>query len=228
MDPVCKRFSVGEKGDVVSALYLSPKGARRLLVLGHGAGAGMRHPFLEKVSQELAQRGMATLRYQFPYMEHRLKRPDRQPVLLETVRKAVVCAAECLPGVPLLAGGKSMGGRMTSLAAADADLPGVMGIVFLGFPLHPAGKPSVERSEHLYRVPQPMLFLQGTRDKLADLSLLQPVCKSLGPRITLQVFEGADHSFHLPRSTGNAGEAMHAQLAEAVAVWAETLPLNPA
>lgn len=193
---------------------LRPEGARWLLVLAHGAGAGMRHPFMEAVAQALAAERIATLRYEFPYMAARRKRPDPKPVLLATVRAAVEAAAK--ERLPLLAGGKSMGGRMTSLAAAEGGLP-VQGLVFLGFPLHPAGKPSVERAEHLARVAVPTLFVQGTRDKLAGLDLLRPV---LPPRATMHVVEGADHGFAVKgRGLGDVAR----EIAAAVARWAETL-----
>ena len=153
----------------VSALLSRPGSARWLLVFGHGAGAGMRHRFMQDMSARLAAAGLATLRYQFPYMEAGSRRPDARPILLATVRAAVDAARAAVPELPLLAGGKSMGGRMTSLAAAAAPLPGVRGLVFFGFPLHPAGRPSTERAEHLERVQLPMLFLQGERDRLAEL-----------------------------------------------------------
>lgn len=199
---------------VPEALPLLPPGARWLLVLAHGAGAGMRHPFMEAVAQAFAAEGIATLRYEFPYMAARRKRPDFKPVLLATVRAAVEAGRK--EGLPLLAGGKSMGGRMTSLAAAEGALE-AKGIVFLGFPLHPAGKPSTERAEHLARVVQPTLFVQGTRDKLAGLDLLRPV---LPPKATLHVVEGADHGFAVKgRGLGDTA----AEIAAAVARWADAL-----
>ena len=164
----------------VSALLCCPDDARWLLVFAHGAGAGMRHRFMQDMSACLAAAGIATLRFQFPYMEVGGRRPDARPVLLATVRAAVDAARAAAPELPLLAGGKSMGGRMTSLAAAEAPLPGVRGLVFFGFPLHPAGRPATERAAHLQRVHLPMLFLQGERDKLADLDLLRPVCAKHG------------------------------------------------
>jgi uncharacterized protein len=193
---------------------LRPEGARWLLVLAHGAGAGARHPFMEAVAKALAAERIATLRYEFPYMAAGKKRPDPKPVLLATVRRAVA-AAEA-EGLPLLAGGKSMGGRMTTLAAAEGGLA-VRGIVLLGFPLHPAGKPSTERAEHLARVAQPTLFVQGTRDKLGGLDLLKPV---LPPKATLHVIEGADHGFAVKgRGSGDVAK----EIAEAVARWADAL-----
>src|SRR2546423_6835665 len=171
-------------GDV-SGLLLRPDGARLLYVLAHGAGAGMRHPFLEGGAQGLAERSIAPLRYQFPYREQRGGRPDPPAVAAATVRAAVIEAARVAPGLPLVAGGKSFGGRMTSTAQAEAPLPGVRGLVFLGFPLHAPGKPDDKRAEHLARVDVPMLFLQGDRDDFADLKLLEPVVKRLGELVTL-------------------------------------------
>jgi hypothetical protein len=205
----------------VSTLLLKPAAARHLLVLGHGAGAGMRHPFMEAISARLAGVGVATLRYQFPYMEGGGRRPDPKPVLLATVRAAVREAAARTDGLPLLAGGKSMGGRMTSSAEAEAPLTGVRGLIFFGFPLHPAGRPSIERAAHLDAVRLPMLFLQGDRDRLADLDLLQPVCRRLGERATLHVVAGADHGFHVLRSSGRTDAQVQDELAQAVASWSE-------
>src|SRR5690348_5811228 len=178
--------------DDVSGLLLRPTDARLLYVLAHGAGAGMRHPFLEAISQRLAEQGIATLRYQFRYVEQRSRRPDPPAVAAATVRAAVVEAARLAPGLPLVAGGKSFGGRMTSTAQAEEPLPGVRGLVFLGFPLHPPGRPDDTRAEHLARVTIPMLFLQGTRDEFADLALLRPVVKRLGDRATLHLVEGGE------------------------------------
>jgi len=195
------RFAV-EGGREVSALLWRPAKARRLLVLAHGAGAGMTHSFMEKMADQLAGVGVATLRYQFPYMEQRRRVPDAPAVLTATVVAAVHAAAEAAPGLPLLAGGKSMGGRMTSQAAAEHPLDGVRGLVFFGFPLHPPNRPGTKRAEHLAKVTVPMLFLQGTRDALADLKLLRPVCAKLGARAKLHVIESADHSFHVLKSFG--------------------------
>jgi hypothetical protein len=216
------RLRVGE-GDV-SAIAVRPTEARALLVLAHGAGAGMRHPFLQSLAAHLADAGIASLRYQFPYAEQGRRRPDPEPLLLATVRAAVAEAAGQARGLPLLAGGKSMGGRMTSLAAAEAGLAGVAGLVFFGFPLHAAGHPSAERGKHLAKVGLPMLFLQGTRDRLADLALLRPLCRRLAPRATLHVVEGGDHSFALPRRAGRSPDDVHRELARAVADWAAALP----
>ncbi len=217
------RFLATRSSGEVGALLLRPTRARRLLVLGHGAGAGMRHPFLEEVAERLARQGIATFRYQFPYMEQKSTRPDPHPILLGTVRAAVAAATEAVGGLPLLAGGKSMGGRMTSLAAADAPLPGVRGIVFFGFPLHAAGRPSAERGEHLVRVTVPMLFLQGTRDRLADLQLLRPLCRRLGARAALHEIKEGDHSFHVPKRSGRRDGEVLEELARAVREWADAL-----
>jgi hypothetical protein len=216
------RFAVENAGDV-SAVFERPQSARWLLVLAHGAGAGMRHRFLETLTRELAAVSVATLRYQFPYMEQRRRVPDAPAVLTATVRAAVRAAIEAAPDLPLLAGGKSMGGRMTSSAAAQEPLAGVRGLVFFGFPLHPPGRPGTKRAEHLAQVRVPMLFIQGTRDPLADLNLLRPICESLGARVTLHIIETADHSFHvLKRSNKNDAQIMR-ELAEDVAAWAEKL-----
>ena len=207
----------------VSALLMRPARARWLLVFGHGAGVPMAHPFMEGISEQLASCGIATFRYQFPYMERGKGPPDRQPVLVSTVRAAVDAAREAAGDLPLLAGGKSLGGRMTSLAATDGTLSGVSGLVFFGFPLHPPRRPGTERAEHLERVQVPMLFLQGTRDDLAGLKLLQPVCERLGSRATLHVVDGADHSFNVLKRSGRTHEQVLAELAAAVAQWAEGL-----
>src|SRR6266436_10183249 len=213
------RFAVGERAGEVSGLLLRPDGARLLYVLAHGAGAGMRHPFLESISQRLAERSIATLRYQFPYMEQRARRPDPPAVAAATVRAAVIEAARSAPGLPLVAGGKSFGGRMTSTAQAEAPLPGVRGLVFLGFPLHPPGRPGDSRAEHLARVQIPMLFLQGTRDDFADLKLLRPLVKRLGERATLHLVEGGDHSFHVLKRSGKTDVDVMGELTEAIVVW---------
>ena len=205
-------------GDV-SGLLLRPEGARLLYVLAHGAGAGMRHPFLEVVAQRLAERSIATLRYQFPYMEQRARRPDPPAVAAATVRAAVIEAARVAPGLPLVAGGKSFGGRMTSTAQAEQPLPGVRGLVFLGFPLHPPGRPANSRAEHLARVKIPMLFLQGDRDQFADLKLLKPVLEGLGERATLHLVEGGDHSFHVLKRSGRTDSEVIADLVETIVAW---------
>ena len=205
-------------GDV-SGLLLRPDGARLLYVLAHGAGAGMRHPFLEVVAQRLAERSIATLRYQFPYMEQRARRPDPPAVAAATVRAAVIEAARVAPGLALVAGGKSFGGRMTSTAQAEQPPPGVKGLVFLGFPLHPPGRPGDSRAEHLARVQIPMLFLQGDRDQFADLKLLKPVLEGLGERATLHLVEGGDHSFHVLKRSGRTDLEVMADLVETIVAW---------
>jgi len=207
----------------VSGLLLRPKDARLLYVLAHGAGAGMRHPFLESISQRLAEQGIATLRYQFPYMERRSRRPDPPAVAAATVRAAVAEAARIAPDLPLVAGGKSFGGRMTSTAQAEEPLPGVRGLVFLGFPLHPPGRPDDKRAEHLAHVQVPMLFLQGTRDDFAALKLLQPLVKRLGERATLYLVEGGDHSFRVLTKSGRSeGEVMR-EVVSTIVEWADGL-----
>jgi uncharacterized protein len=207
----------------VSALLLRARDARNLLVLGHGAGAGMTHPFMEALAQELSGQGIATLRYQFPYMEARRRVPDSPATLIATVRAAVHAAQETAPDLPLIAGGKSMGGRMTSQAAAEAPLAGVHGLVFFGFPLHPPKRPSTKRADHLSRVTVPMLFLQGTRDTLADLELLRPICEKLGANAALQIFDTADHSFHVLKRSGKSdAETLH-EIAQGVSIWAGKL-----
>ena len=214
------RFGVEGRGEV-SALLLRPTKARWLLVLAHGAGAGMSHPFMEMLAGELSKVGVATLRYQFPYMEERRRVPDAPGVLTATVAAAVRATAEAAPNLPLLVGGKSMGGRMTSQAAAQHPLDGVRGLVFFGFPLHPPKLPGTKRADHLTKVTVPMLFLQGTRDTFADLKLLRPVCAKLGPRATLHVMETADHSFHVLKSSGRTDAEVLRELAETTASWAE-------
>ncbi len=213
------RIAVGERAGEVSGLLLRPDGARLLYVLAHGAGAGMRHPFLETVAQLLGERGVGTLRYQFPYMERRASRPDPPAVAAAAVRAAVAEAGRVAPGLPLVAGGKSFGGRMTSTAQAEAPLPGVRGLVFLGFPLHPPGRPGDSRSEHLAQVLVPMLFLQGERDDFADPELLKPVIERLGARATLHLVEGGDHSFHVLKRSGRTEAEVMEELVGAIADW---------
>jgi predicted alpha/beta-hydrolase family hydrolase len=207
----------------VSALVVHPHAARRVLVLAHGAGAGMEHPFMAGVAGRLAAHGTATLRFQFPYMEDGGRRPDAPAVLMEAVRAAVDAARELAGELPLLAGGKSMGGRMTSLAAATGGLPGVRALVFLGFPLHPAGKPAASRGAHLADVELPMLFLQGARDRLADLELLWPLCQTLGERATLHVLPDAEHSFRVPKRAGRSDDDVQDELARTIDLWAAGL-----
>jgi predicted alpha/beta-hydrolase family hydrolase len=213
------RVAVEDAGDV-SALLMLPKEARVMLALAHGAGAGMTHPFVAALAAELAAVAVATLRYQFPYMEQRRGRPDSPAVATATVAAAVRAAWEHAPDLPLFAGGKSFGGRMTSQAAADGLLPGVRGVVFFGFPLHAPNKPGMKRAEHLKHVTVPMLFLQGTRDTLADLTLLRPICRGLGPRATLHVIETADHSFHVLVKSGKSDGEVLRELARTTAAWA--------
>ena len=209
-------------GDV-SGLLLRPADARLLYVLAHGAGAGMRHPFLESLAQRLADRSVATLRYQFPYMERRASRPDPPAVAAATVRAAVEEAARVAPGLPLVAGGKSFGGRVTSTAQAEDPLSGVRGLVFLGFPLHPPGRPGDKRAEHLAQVRIPMLFLQGDRDEFADLNLLKPVVKRLGAGATLYLVEGGDHSFHVLKRSGRTDADVMTELVQAIVDWSRQL-----
>ena len=218
VSPQQLEIAVGNAGRV-SALLDNPSGARACFVLAHGAGAGMAHPFMAAVASGLAMRGIATLRYQFPYMEKGSRRPDPPGVAHAAVRAAVAEAARCCPGIRLVAGGKSFGGRMTSQAQAAAPLAGVDGLAFLGFPLHPSGKPSADRAKHLTEVQVPMLFLQGTRDNLAGMSWLEPVVKSLGRSASLHRVEGADHSFHVPARSGrNDGEVMN-EVLDTLAAW---------
>jgi predicted alpha/beta-hydrolase family hydrolase len=216
-------IDVGESHRV-SGLWLAPDPSRAVYVFAHGAGAGMRHAFMEATAQGLAERGIASLRYQFPYMERGSRRPDAPPLAQATVRAAVAFAARQAPILPLFAGGKSFGGRMTSQAQAAAPMPGVRGLVFLGFPLHPAGKPSDDRAAHLSDVRVPMLFLQGTRDELAELSLLQPLVGHLGGRATLHALTDADHSFHVPAKSGRKDSQVLAEALDAFAAWIEHVP----
>src|SRR5881296_2625747 len=217
------RVRVGEITGGVSALLVRPADARFLYVLAHGAGAGMRHPFLEAISQRLAEQGIATLRYQFPYMEQRARRPDPPAVAAAAVRAAVMEAERAAPGLPLVAGGKSFGGRMTSTAQAGEPLPGVRGLVFLGFPLHPPGRPCDSRAEHLAQVQIPMLFLQGTRDDFADLQVLRPVVNRLGERATLHLVESGDHSFHVLKRSGRTDGDVMGELVGTIADWTRRL-----
>ena len=203
----------------VSALLLRPAEPLACLVLAHGAGAGMHHSFMADLARALGARGIATLRYQFPYMEQGSKRPDSPAVAHQAVRAAVAEARRRLPGVALFAGGKSFGGRMTSQAQAEAALEDVKGIVFVGFPLHPAGQPSTQRAEHLEQVDVPMLFLQGTRDTLADLALIKGVVEQLTPRATLHIEDGADHSFHVLARSGRRDTEVMEALADTAAAW---------
>jgi uncharacterized protein len=216
------RFEVEGHGQV-SALLNRPVAARRILVLAHGAGTGMNHPFLGSLSNQLANAGFATLRYQFLYMEARRRVPDSPAILTATVAAAVRTASDEASELPLFAGGKSMGGRMTSQAVAEGLLEGVAGLVFFGFPLHPPNRPGTARADHLAKVNQPMLFLQGTRDAFADLKLLRPIVTKLGPPATLHLIEGADHSFHVPKKSGKTDADILAELAKVTSSWADEL-----
>jgi predicted alpha/beta-hydrolase family hydrolase len=210
-------------GPRVSARLELPAGARACYVLAHGAGAGMEHPFMSATAAELGALGIATLRYQFPYMERRSRRPDPPPVCHATVRAAVAAAARLAPGLPLLAGGRSFGGRMTSQAQALAPLPGVRGLAFLGFPLHPAGRPSESRARHLFEVQIPLLFIQGTRDALAERGLLEALVGRLGARATVSLLEEADHSFHVPARSGRRDPEVRGAAWHALTEWIGSL-----
>jgi predicted alpha/beta-hydrolase family hydrolase len=216
-------IAVGDQGRV-SGLWDAPRDARAGLLLAHGAGAGMTHPFMAATAAGLSERGIACLRYQFPYMEQRGKRPDPPKLAHATVRAAVAEAARLAPGLPVFAGGKSFGGRMTSQAQGGTPLAGVRGLIFLGFPLHPAGKPSRERGQHLFDVQIPMLFLQGSRDALAALDHVEPLCAELGARATLKVFADADHSLHVPARTGRKDADLHGEMLDAMVAWIDRVP----
>jgi uncharacterized protein len=220
--PKAEPVSIALKAGKVSGLIVAPKDARACYVMAHGAGAGMAHPFMASVASGFAERGIATLRYQFPYMEAGGKRPDAPAVAHAAVRAAVEAARRRFPKLPLFAGGKSFGGRMTSQAQAKAPLENVNGLIFFGFPLHAAGKPSQERAAHLSEVTIPMLFLQGTRDALAELGQLQPVCQALS-RATLKLFDDADHSFHVPARTGRKDTEVMAQMLDTAAEWIDSV-----
>ena len=212
-------IEIGKAG-LVSALLLRPDGARACFVFAHGAGAGMAHSFMGAFAAGLYERGIASLRYQFPYMEKRSKRPDPPAIAQATVRAAVAEAGRRCPGRTLIAGGKSFGGRMTSQAQASVPLEGVRGLVFAGFPLHPAGKPSSDRAKHLADIHIPMLFLQGARDALAEVALIEPVVKRLGPPATLHLVDGADHSFHVLARSGRNDREVLREILDAFAGWA--------
>jgi len=206
----------------VSGLWQCPTHAEACYVLAHGAGAGMRHPFMAGVANGLGARAIATLRYQFPYMEEGSKRPDTPKVAQAIVRAAAGEALRLLPGLPVVAGGKSFGGRMTSQAQAASPLPGVQGLVFLGFPLHPPGHPSDERGAHLLEIKIPMLFLQGTRDALAATELIEAMVRRLGDRATLKLFQDADHSFHVPARTGREDAEVRSEMLDRLSAWLDT------
>ena len=207
----------------VSALLAVPSDPTACYVLAHGAGAGMTHPFMARVAEGLADRKLATLRYQFPFSENGTKRPDSPPVAQATVRAAVAEAARQFPSMPLIAGGRSFGGRMTSQAQTKARLHNVVGLAFLGFPLHPAGKPSVDRARHLSEISIPMLFLQGTRDALAERSLMEVTVGKLGPPATLRIVDGADHAFHVLARSGRTDMQALAELLDALSAWIKDL-----
>jgi uncharacterized protein len=223
-----QQLKIDAGSSIVSALLIVPEDARACFVFAHGAGAGMTHAFMEETASGLALRGIATLRYQFPYMEKGGKRPDPPAVAHATVRAAVAEAAKACPGLPLIAGGKSFGARMTSQVQAKTPLVGVRGLASFGFPLHPAGKPSQERADHLAGVHVPMLFLQGTKDKLAELHLLRPVADRLGKLATLHLVEAADHSFHVPARSGRNDREVMAEILDVFAAWSETFDVNRA
>ncbi len=207
----------------VSGLMQRPASAKTCLVLAHGAGAGMEHPFMAALAHDLEAIGIATLRFQFPYIEIRGKRPDPPALCHATIRAAVAAAHELEPSLPLLAGGKSFGGRMTSQAQAEIPLPHVGGLVFFGFPLHPAKQPSIDRGAHLSRVKIPMLFLQGTRDALAELTLIEPLAGRLGKLATLTLLEAADHSFHVPARSGRTDVQVRSEILGSLATWADAV-----
>jgi predicted alpha/beta-hydrolase family hydrolase len=221
--------SIAVSGSInVSGLLLEPAQPRACFVFAHGAGAGMTHPFLASVAAELWRRDIATLRYQFPYLERGGKRPDPPGIAQSTVRAAVAEAARLMPDSPLFAGGKSFGGRMTSQAQAAAPLQRVRGLIFLGFPLHPAGRPSHERGQHLFDLDVPLLFLQGTRDALAAPAEIVPLCRALGDRATLKLFEDADHSFRVPKRSGRTDAEVRVSMMDAISAWIDAVLGRPA
>jgi predicted alpha/beta-hydrolase family hydrolase len=220
------KFTASKSSGEVSGILALPEKPKFLLLFAHGAGAGMKHTFMEKMSGYLADEGIGTLRYNFPYIEKQKKSPDPAPILMHTIRSAFSAAKKYAGEIPLLAGGKSMGGRMTSMAVSIEPLEDVKGIVFFGFPLHAPGRPSNDRAEHLFNVSVPMLFLQGTRDKLADLNLLKPVIKKLKDKATLYIIEGGDHSFHLLKSAGRNDEDVLKEIAMKVGEWGRQVILD--
>jgi predicted alpha/beta-hydrolase family hydrolase len=215
-------IDVGKSGPV-SALLQKPANAKTCLVLAHGAGAGMRHPYMTELAAALSDLGIASLRYQFPYMENKGKRPDAPAVCHATIRAALAMAHELMPSLALFAGGKSFGGRMTSQAQAASPLAHVLGLAFFGFPLHPPKQPADSRAEHLTKIKIPLLFLQGTRDALAERSLLEPVTEKLGSIATLRWVEGADHSFHVPARSGRTDDQVRAEMLDALVGWMKTV-----
>lgn len=224
VSPQKLEITVG-KAATISALLIRPAQARACFVFAHGAGAGMTHSFMERVAAGLGERGVATLRYQFPYMERASRRPDPPAIAHAAARAAVTEAGRCCPGMFLIAGGKSFGGRMTSQAQALEPLAGVHGLAFLGFPLHPAGKPSTDRAMHLSDVHVPMLFMQGTRDNLADVKLLEPVVEKLGPSASLHWVAEADHSFHVLARSGRKDEQVMHEILDTFAGWIDTIEI---
>ena len=222
VNPQPVTFAVAD-GQPVSGLLQAPPSARACYVMAHGAGAGMAHPFMASIANHLAERAIATFRFQFPYLERGSKRPDSPKVAMGAVRAAVAAASRLAPELPLFAGGKSFGGRMTSQAQAASPLPGVRGLVFLGFPLHPPGEPSEARGDHLLHVQIPMLFFQGSRDDFADFALLQKLAGKLGPRATFWMFDDADHSFHVPARSGHTDAEIRVALAGALADWIDRI-----
>jgi len=214
-----RKIAIPVADEQVSGLLLRPSDAKALYLFAHGAGAGMTHKAMESNAQGLAERGIATVRYQFPYMEKGSKRPDPPKIAHAAVRSATARARELVPDLPLFAGGRSFGGRMTSQAQAIAPLPGVRGLAFLRFPLHPAGKPGIERADHLAQIEIPMLFVSGERDALAELDLLNSVVASLGSRAALHLVERADHSFKVAAKSGRTGAEAEAEALDAVAGW---------
>jgi hypothetical protein len=227
ISPLQFEFAVGNSGSV-SALLIRPAQARVCFVFAHGAGAGMTHSFMEAAALGLAERGVATLRYQFPYMEKGGKRPDPPAIAQAAVRAAVTEAARYCPSLRLIAGGKSFGGRMTSQAQAAAPLDGVVGLAFFGFPLHPAGKPSDDRAMHLTDIRIPMLFLQGGRDNLAERALLEPVVGRLGRKASLHLVDAADHSFHVPARSGRNDREVLSEMLDAFAGWIDAIEAGKA
>jgi uncharacterized protein len=223
-EPITIEVNAGTR---VSGLLQTARDARALFVLGHGAGAGMRHPFMAAVAADLEAQGIGTLRYQFPYMEKQSRRPDPPALCHATIRAAVAAAQRLAPAIPLIAGGKSFGGRMTSQAQAAAPLAGVRGLAFLGFPLHPPKQPSDTRAEHLAGVQIPMLFLQGSRDEFAESALLLPLIERLGERASLRLFERADHSFHVPARSGRSDAQVRAELIDSLVAWTKSLTRGP-
>lgn len=213
------RFKVSEKAGEVSGTLWLPDNAAFFMLFAHGAGAGMNHSFMEKMAGFLAGESIGSLRFNFPYTEKNTRTPDRKPVLTDTIVAARKYIRDHIGNIPVLAGGKSMGGRMTSMAASEELLPDILGIVFFGFPLHAPNKPSDTRAEHLFKVKQPMLFLQGSGDKLADLSLLTPVIEKLGSKAALFIVEGGDHSFKVPKKTGFSEDDILRTLATKVKAW---------